>query len=82
MTIVELLSDLRVRDVNLWLDGENLRLEAPPAALTDSLRQELARHKGEIVEFLRPAGVLAPHSKSEVWNAFPRLGPAVPAHAK
>ena len=55
MTVTDFLSDLRKRDVALWLDGDRLRCSAPPKVLTTELQAELARRKGEIVASLRAA---------------------------
>ncbi len=51
-TTVQLLSRLRARGVDVWLDGARLRYRAPPGALTEALRGELAQRKAEIVAFL------------------------------
>ncbi|MGH8688419.1 MAG: hypothetical protein ACREVQ_12010, partial [Burkholderiales bacterium] len=48
-----LLAELRSRDVQLWADGERLRCSAPAGVLTPELRDRLARHKGDILDFLR-----------------------------
>jgi aspartate racemase len=52
MTLVELLSTLRSRDINVWADGERLRYTCPSGALTPDLRVELAKHKPELITFL------------------------------
>jgi amino acid adenylation domain-containing protein len=57
MTTSELLSQLRFRQVEFWLEGENLRLRAPAGALDAGLRSELASRKAEIVAFLRETKV-------------------------
>ncbi len=51
-TIQELLSELRHRNVNLWLEGDRLRYKAPKETLTPELLQELRSRKAEIQEFL------------------------------
>ena len=51
----ELLTQLRERDVKLWLDGERLRYSAPPGGLSDELREDLRAHKSDITAFLREA---------------------------
>ena len=45
MTLLELLSALRARDVKLWVDGERLRYSAPSGVMSSELREELAKHK-------------------------------------
>jgi hypothetical protein len=53
MSLSELLTYLRLHDVQLWLEGERLRLNAPKGVLTPELQAELTRHKAELIEFLR-----------------------------
>jgi amino acid adenylation domain-containing protein len=55
MTVAELLSDLRKRDVSLWLEGDRLRLRAPKNAIGPDLHAALARHKHDIIQSLRAA---------------------------
>ena len=55
MTVAEFLTDLRKRDVALWLDGDRLRCSAPPNVLTAELQAELARRKPELLASLRAA---------------------------
>ena len=52
MTLVELLSSLRARDINLWAEGERLCYSAPSGALTPDIREELAKHKADLLTFL------------------------------
>ena len=52
MTLVELLSTLRARDINVWADGERLRYSAPSGALTPDIREELVKHKADLLTFL------------------------------
>jgi amino acid adenylation domain-containing protein len=54
-TIEAFLSDLRQRDINLWLDGNDLCYKAPSQTLTPALRQELKERKAEILTFLHNA---------------------------
>ncbi|BAZ34002.1 amino acid adenylation (plasmid) [Cylindrospermum sp. NIES-4074] len=51
-TIDEFLSELRSKDVNLWVQGDRLRYKAPPQTLTPNLLQELKERKPEILAFL------------------------------
>jgi thioesterase domain-containing protein len=52
------LAELRSRDIHVWLDGARLRCNAPAAAWTLELRDELQRCKDDVVEFLRAAEAL------------------------
>ena len=53
MTTIEFLSHLRSKDIRVWPEGDTLRYDAPPGALTPDLRQELLERKQEILIFLR-----------------------------
>ncbi|MDF2987330.1 MAG: tycC, partial [Eubacterium sp.] len=49
----ELLSQLGRKSINIQLDGDKMRVTAPDGALTVELREQLAEHKLEIIEFLK-----------------------------
>src|SRR5574339_600426 len=55
MTITELFSYLHSLDAQLWVEGDRLRVSAPQGVLTPDLNAELARHKSELINFLRAA---------------------------
>src|SRR5262249_52500341 len=69
--IIEMLEDLRRRDVKLWLDGADLRLSAPPGVLTPALIAEIKRCKPELCALLRADGAAA----TESIKPAPRGGP-------
>jgi len=52
MTVVEFLSSLAKKDIRLWLEGENLRFNAPEGAFTPEVRDEIVARKPEIIKFL------------------------------
>jgi len=52
MTGAVLLLECERRDIRITLAGDKLRVEAPPGAVTDALRQALAREKPAIIEVL------------------------------
>ncbi|MEH2084378.1 MAG: amino acid adenylation domain-containing protein [Nostoc sp.] len=58
-TLNELLSELRQRDVKLWLEGERLRYRAAKDSLTPELLTELKTQKAEIINFLRQINTAA-----------------------
>ncbi|OUL34272.1 hypothetical protein BV372_14215 [Nostoc sp. T09] len=58
-TLDELLSELRQRDVQLWLEGERLRYRAAKDSLTPELLAELKTQKAEIIDFLRQITTVA-----------------------
>ncbi|MDF2988060.1 MAG: amino acid adenylation domain protein [Eubacterium sp.] len=53
LTIVELLSQLREKNIILSLDGEKLKLTAPQKVMSDDIITEITRYKDEIINFLR-----------------------------
>ena len=52
-TIKDFLYDLKNQDIQLWLDGDSLRCNAPKGSLTAELRTELANRKAEIIVYLQ-----------------------------
>lgn len=55
MTTAELLDELRRRDVQLRVDGDRLRVNAPTGTMTPELQEQVRARKAEIIEFLRNA---------------------------
>ena len=53
MTGAALLMECERRDIRITLAGDKLRVDAPPGAVTDALRQALAREKPAIIEVLQ-----------------------------
>ena len=49
------LSELRQRDIHVWMDGEQLRCNARAGTLTPDLRDQLRQLRGDIERFLRAA---------------------------
>jgi thioesterase domain-containing protein len=60
------LATLDKHDIRVSADGERLRCNAPAGALTDQLREELQRHKYEILQFLRSADSLVRQQRAIV----------------
>jgi thioesterase domain-containing protein len=60
------LAELYSREVQLRADGDRLRCNAPAGALTNSLREQLAQHKSEILAFLRTAEAVAAQPRAIV----------------
>ncbi|AUT02008.1 non-ribosomal peptide synthetase [Nostoc sp. CENA543] len=58
-TLEQLLSELRQRDVKLWLEGDRLRYRAAKDSLTPELLAELKAQKSEIINFLRQITTVA-----------------------
>jgi len=57
--------------IQVWADGEQLRCNAPPGALTPELREQLRQRKDEILLFLHSAGSLA-HQRRVIVPLQPR----------
>ena len=55
MKIVEFLSYLRSLDIQIFLEQEKLRCNAPEKTLTPELRAEIQQRKAEIIEFFKAA---------------------------
>lgn len=53
--IAALLSELRQRNVSLWLEGDRLRYRAAKTALTPDLLAQMKDHKADLIAFLREA---------------------------
>ncbi len=66
MSAGALLAELRRRDIRVWVEGDQLRCNAPAGALTSELRDDLRQHKREVVEFLRSAETLARQQRAIV----------------
>lgn len=52
-TVAELISEIRAKNIKLWVEGDSLRYKAPKGALTNMLLQCLAEHKQEIIKYLQ-----------------------------
>ncbi len=83
MTVAKLIAGLESRSIILSLDGDQIRYRCPKQALTDSDRDALRGHRGEIVDFLQARnaartlrtaaprrGALTPSVAQEMWRAF------------
>ncbi|MEG4071718.1 amino acid adenylation domain-containing protein [Microcoleus sp. Pol14C2] len=53
--LVEFLSYLRSLDINVFVEGEILRCNAPEGIITPELRAEISHKKAEIISFLKAA---------------------------
>jgi amino acid adenylation domain-containing protein len=54
----EFLGYLRSLDIEIWTEGENLRIRAPKDTLTPDLRAQLTERKSGILDFLRQVDLL------------------------
>ncbi|NEP72546.1 MAG: amino acid adenylation domain-containing protein [Okeania sp. SIO2G4] len=53
MTVNELLNELSENGVKLWVDGEQLRIQAAKGLMTPERREIISEHKAEIIERLQ-----------------------------
>ncbi len=53
MNAATLLAELKQQHVNVWAEGENLRIQAPKGAATPALRARIAEHKAELLAWLK-----------------------------
>ena len=51
--VESLLQELRAQDIHIRLEGEDLRVSAPPGTLTPDLRETLGRHKADLLAHLQ-----------------------------
>lgn len=54
-SVLELLTQLRKLEIRIRADGDRLRLNAPPGAVTLELKSQIASMKYQLLEFLRHA---------------------------
>jgi thioesterase domain-containing protein len=66
LSLSAFLAELRKRDVQVWADNGELRVNAPAGALTPELRTELKQRKGDILAFLASAQTLAGQARALV----------------
>ncbi|MFN6441572.1 MAG: amino acid adenylation domain-containing protein, partial [Nostoc sp. DedSLP01] len=59
MDIKQFISDLTKQGVKLWVEGEQLRVNAPKGVLTPEIRDLLVKHKAELILLLHEKNVLA-----------------------
>ena len=53
--VVQLISQLRKKNINLKLNGDKLKINAPPGVLNNEIKNALKENKSAIVEFLKSA---------------------------
>jgi len=66
VSVAAFLNELRRRDIVVWLDGADLRCNAPAGALQPELRDLLKQRKNDILEFLRSAKAAAAQARGVV----------------
>ncbi|MBD2194868.1 MULTISPECIES: non-ribosomal peptide synthetase [Calothrix] len=64
MNIEQLVADLNKQGVKLWVDGEQLRVNAPKGVLTAETRDLLAKNKAELISLLHKNNEISNHTQS------------------
>ncbi len=57
MNTIEFVNYLRRLDINLFIEGDRLRCNAPEGTLTPALKSEISGRKAEIISFLHQANI-------------------------
>lgn len=66
MTAVEVLAACDAKHIRLVVVGDHLQYRAPRGAVTDALREAVARHRADIVEMVR-ARIAVAHEAPAAW---------------
>ncbi|BAZ22617.1 McnC protein [Kalymmatonema gypsitolerans NIES-4073] len=64
MNTIEFLSYLRSLDIQVFVEGDRLRCNAPEGILTPELRIEIQERKAEIIAFLKAANYTTSHTST------------------
>ncbi|KRE90066.1 hypothetical protein ASG87_18850 [Frateuria sp. Soil773] len=75
MTVTAFVTTLAAKGVEIWAEGERLRVRGPQAALTPELMDELKARKLEVLQFLAvnpdsSAGLALSQAQLPIWNAY------------
>ena len=76
--IADLLADLSHQDIQLYVQGEQLRCNAPKGGLTASLRERIVERKAEILEFLQQLEADTASNQpdlNEIYRPLPQIVP-------
>jgi len=65
MNLEKLLSELAKLDIQLFKDGEQLRIRAPKGAVTKEIRETLTEHKAALLDWLQSHQSKEAHSNSK-----------------
>ncbi|MEG4058033.1 MULTISPECIES: amino acid adenylation domain-containing protein [unclassified Microcoleus] len=65
--LVEFLSYLRSLDINIFVEGEILRCNAPEGILTPELRAQISQKKAEIISFLKAANLTSSFTPTPIF---------------
>ena len=73
MNVLDLLSQLRRAGIQLSLDGDKLKIKAPPGAVTEDIKSQLKEQKQQIIEFLQESQAQQVKSEFQVIDRAGRL---------
>ena len=75
MSVVKLVEQLHACDIRPFLDGDNLKLDAPKGTVTDKQLADLRRQKSEIIDLLKGRATTTPAESHGTVERYP-LNPA------
>ncbi|MEH1785599.1 MAG: amino acid adenylation domain-containing protein [Nostoc sp.] len=84
MNLTGLLENLSAKNVELWVDGDNLRYRSPENSLTSELLQEIKQYEPEIIRILsqssnQAANYPLSHGQKALWFLY-QLAPSSTAY--
>ncbi|ODH00206.1 hypothetical protein A4S05_34205 [Nostoc sp. KVJ20] len=84
MNLTGLLENLSAKNVELWVDGDNLRYRSPENSLTPELLQEIKQYEPEIIRILsqssnQAANYPLSHGQKALWFLY-QLAPSSTAY--
>jgi thioesterase domain-containing protein len=79
VSVVSLLAELHSRDIQVWVEDDQLKCNAPAGVLTPDLRNVLLQRKRDMIEFLRSAQAVAGQQRAIV--PLQRRGSRAPVFA-
>ena len=69
MNISDFVTQLEKQDIQLYIEEEHLRINAPKGIITPELREKIAARKAEIIAYLQTLPLQARLQWLEQWNA-------------
>lgn len=75
MSTFEFLIELKNQGIDVAMNGDRLKLQAPKGALTPHLKAELSQRKEEIIQFLQRASSVDAQPQHQQVNPVDRNGP-------
>jgi len=66
VTVVEFLANLRERDIHIWIENDQLKVNAKAGSLTSELQEQLRDRKAEILDYFRTPADLS-FAQQRLW---------------